>query len=853
MGDKVTELNTKLSADDGAAAAREKLVNEAVFKQVASSKDLLAAAAAPESAFGKYSLVTSKGVAKLPEGVWNAAVHSATHPLETLETLGAAAAMGVVLKTVLPETGAAGKIAAGAIGLYFTYQAARPVMDAYSEAGNAKTMGDIDNAAMKLGNAGGEFIVSSAIAAVGYKVGAGVTERVLLSERLDGFANAKQAFWDGMQNKIVKAGTTVTDAIGLTKTAEPVKIASSVSLDPRLELREGYSRYLPSDKAAPKSATLLGEVAAGAEMEATVMLKSKASDLAVDRALRRIKTGQRGFFTEQEFVEKFGASEEAMAEVSKFAKTNNLKITEADMRSGRVVLKGTASDFTTAFQTQLNEYRANSGILFRGREGALALPETLQRNIEGVYGLDDRPHARNYSVSLSDYNKIQAQVQAQLQAQKEGRISTDSKLLENKIISETKGLPEANKGIPDVNKPMPDVSKPAPVEAPPPNKAAAKAGGYLPTQVADAYNFPKKNMGEGSTVSVIQLGGGIDLANEAAYYKQHGLPEPKIQVISVGGAPTKTGVNLAADGEVSLDSQIIGAIAPKAQQKVIFAPNSDKGFIDAVTRATFPEAGEKPSTSISISWGAPEESWTDQGLKGMAAAFKKAALRGISIFAAAGDDGAVDKAPSGKFNADYPASDPHVTAAGGTSLQIGADGKIVSEKVWNSSGGATGGGISQKFGVPEYQKGLDLPQNPQNPGFKGRGVPDISGNADPRTGWKIKVNGVDDVIGGTSAVAPMLAALDARISGEFGRPVGPWNPFVYKSGLSGAKFFNDIIGGNNNGYQTTKGWDATTGWGSLDGTLFRDAIIADRLSTPLFVRAFMKALPPRPLDNSRSA
>ena len=860
MGDKFTELATNASADNGASAAREKLVNDAVMQQVMAKNDLLANAAAPDSKLAKYGLVTGKGISKLPEGVWNATVHSVTRPLETLETLGAAAAMGVVLKTVLPETGAAGKIAAGAIGLYFTYQAARPVMDAYQEAGNAKTMGEIDNAAMKLGNAGGEFIVSSAIAAVGYKVGAGVTERVLLTERMDGFANAKQAFWDGMQDKIVKAGSTVTDAVGITKTVEPIKLANSMTLDPRFEMREGYSRYLPSDKKAPNSATLLGEIAPGAQMEATVMLKSKATDLTVDRALRRIKAGQRNFFTEQEFIDRFGASEQALAEVSKFAQSNNLKIAETDMRSGRVVLKGTASDFSNAFHTPLNEYRTSNGILFRGREGALALPETLQRNIEGVFGLDDRPHARNYSVSLSDYNKVQAQ----LQARKEMRLVADAKPVEKGLLGEqNKGIPDVNKKIPEAPKTRADApSKPADVPGKPadvPGKPvdaqpkAAKPGGYLPTEVADAYNFPKKNMGEGSTVAIIQLGGGIDLVNEAAYYRQHGLPEPKIQVISVGNAPTKTGSNLAADGEVSLDSQIVGAIAPKAQQKVIFAPNSDKGFIDAISRATFPEKGEKPSTSISISWGAPEESWTDQGLRGMSAAFKKAALRGISIFAAAGDDGAVDKAPSGKFNADFPASDPNVTAAGGTRLEIGPDGKIKSEKVWNSSGGATGGGISQKFDVPEYQKGIDLPQNPQNPGSKGRGVPDISGNADPRTGWKIKVNGVDDVIGGTSAVAPMLAALDARLSGELGRAIGPWNPFIYKTAMSGkATFLNDIIGGNNNGYSTTKGWDATTGWGSLDGTLFRDAILADRLSTPLFVRAFMKTVQTTP-TNTKSA
>ena len=824
------------TTDDVAAAAQNKLVKEAAIAMLA-TKDLFEPVSAPDNSFARYGLVTAKGVAKLPEGVWNATVHSVTHPLETLQTFGAAAAMGAVLKTVLPEAGPAGKIAGVAIGAYFTYQAAKPIMEAYSDAGNAKTMIDLDNAAMKLGNAGGEFAVGTLIAAGGYKLGAGGAERILLTERMDRFADFKQAAWDGAFDKVSKAGTKIIDGLGIRKTAEPVKIASSVNLDPRFELREGTSRYIPSEKKAPAFGVLKGEVSPIAEMEATVMLKSKSSGLAMDRALKRIELGRAEYYSDAKFAEKFGASEQSLTEITKFAEQHKLTVAEADLRSGRVVLKGKAGDFSSAFQTRLQEYQTPSGSTFRAREGSLAVPDKIQRNIEGIFGLDDRPQARSYAISL-----------AELEA-KANKAKPPSPLVPENVAGKS-AIPDVKRTIPEtsradapkVDAPKVDAPK-ADTPKPNPQIPADAKKGYLPNEVADAYNFPTKNMGEGSSVAIIQLGGGMDLVNEAAFYKAHGLPEPKIKVISVGGVKTKTGVELAADREVSLDSQIVGAIAPKADQKVIFGPNSDKGFIDTITRGTFAEAGERPTTSISISWGAPEETWTKQGLTGMNQAFKKAALKGISIFAAAGDDGALDKAPSGRFNVDYPAADPHVTAAGGTRLEIGADGKIKSERVWNGSG-ATGGGVSEQFAVPEYQKGIEIPANANKTGKPGRGVPDISGNADPATGWRIRVNGVEDIIGGTSASAPMFAALDARLSGELGKSVGPWNPFLYKSGKANAPFYNDIIGGDNNGYPTVKGWDATTGWGSVNGQMMLEALKADRASAPATLRNAMRNLIP---------
>jgi kumamolisin len=347
----------------------------------------------------------------------------------------------------------------------------------------------------------------------------------------------------------------------------------------------------------------------------------------------------------------------------------------------------------------------------------------------------------------------------------------------------------------------------------------------MPNQVADAYDFPKESMGAGQSVAIIELNGGLDLAENEKYYKEHNLPLPKIQIVELNGGKNKPGG--PDDSEVVLDSQVIGAIAPEANQQLIFANRSDQGFVDAVLRATFAHEGEIQNSAISISWGARESSWDPQALRAMDLALKKAALKGITVFAASGDAGAGDLNPGqhddGKFVADFPASDPWVTATGGTRMTIDAStGKPV-EVVWNDSPlKTTGGGISQLFEVPDYQKDLKMPSNPKpfNPdGPKvGRGAPDIAGNASPATGFIIRLNGKDVTSGGTSAVAPMYAALMMRVNSILKRPAGFINPFLYKN--AGSPMFNDIVVGNNNGFEAGPGWDAATGLGSLRGREF---------------------------------
>lgn len=803
----------------------EHLINKLAMEMV-STKDALAPAAAPQSLLGRYGAVTLKGIGNVPAGMLHAVEDDIKHPMQTLEMVGGAAAMGFALKTVLPEAGPAGKIAGAAIGAYFTYKAAEPIMHAYKLAGTAKTMNDIDVAAMHLGDAGGSFIVNSAVAAAGYKLGSAGAERVLLSEKMDGFADVKQAFWDGVSDKASKLTNRFTDAVGITATAEPVKTSAAFNLESR---HGDVQRFAPSDRARPNG-VITGEVASESPMDVTIQLKSKASDLAMDRALKRMSLGRQAPLSETEFAEKFGASQDSLDQVTKFANDNGLKVTEADLRSGRVVVSGTAGKFENAFQTKINTYDIN-GVTVRGREGALMIPNTMADHIEGVFGMDDRPQARSYAVKLAqiagaDLPKLKA---------------------EGPVPSEPVPKPTGDAG------PKP----PAPTAGDGPGRgpvAPNKSTGYMPNEVADAYNFPKDTTGKGQGVAIIELGGGIDMQNEAAYYKAHGLKMPEIKVITVDGAKNAPGDPSGADGEVALDSQVIGAVAPDAKQAVIFAPNSDRGFMDAITRAAFPEVGENPNQAISISWGGPIESWTDQGKRGMNLAFKKAALKGISVFAASGDDGAIDNSPSRTFQVDYPAADPYVTGTGGTRLTI-KNGQIASEVAWNngSGRGAGGGGISPDE-VPDYQKDLKMPANANNTGVLGRGVPDVAGNADPVTGYRIRVGGSETIMGGTSAVSPLYAALAVRLNEGLGgsKPVGFMNPFFYKNGMAGtAPYFNDITSGNNNGYETAKGWDAVTGWGSLNGEKLLNAYKGDgaTLSTPLATK--LAAMVPQELKSFR--
>ena len=202
-------------------------------------------------------------------------------------------------------------------------------------------------------------------------------------------------------------------------------------------------------------------------------------------------------------------------------------------------------------------------------------------------------------------------------------------------------------------------------------------------------------------------------------------------------------------------------------------------------------------------------------------AFQDAAAVGVTVCVATGDAGSSDGVDDGLAHVDFPASSPNALACGGTTLNTNAAGSaITSEVVWNDTadgGGATGGGISDQFALPSYQDNAGVPPSVNAGARVGRGVPDVAANADPNTGYEVRVDGSSVVVGGTSAVAPLWAGLVALLNQSLGKPVGFLNPNLYGS-IAQDGVFRDITSGNNGAYSAGPGWDACTGWGVADGT-----------------------------------
>ena len=191
---------------------------------------------------------------------------------------------------------------------------------------------------------------------------------------------------------------------------------------------------------------------------------------------------------------------------------------------------------------------------------------------------------------------------------------------------------------------------------------------FTPTQLAQLYNFPSGVDGHGQCVAIIELGGGYRLQDLTAYFAQLGVAMPRMKTVAVDGAHNHpTGDPSGPDGEVMLDIEVAGALAPAAQFVVYFAPNTDRGFLDAI-KAAIHDHQNRPSV-ISISWGGPESSWTAQALQVYDQAFQEAAALGVTICCAAGDDGSSDGISDGYAHVDFPASSPYVLACGGTHLE----------------------------------------------------------------------------------------------------------------------------------------------------------------------------------------
>ena len=347
---------------------------------------------------------------------------------------------------------------------------------------------------------------------------------------------------------------------------------------------------------------------------------------------------------------------------------------------------------------------------------------------------------------------------------------------------------------------------------------------YNPEQVSALYDFPAGVNGSGQTIGIIELGGGYNASDLQTYFSGLGIKEPTVVSVSVDGAANAPTNPNSADGEVALDIEVAGAVAPGAKIAVYFTTNTAQGFLDGITTAVH-DTTYAPSV-ISISWGGPESTWTTASLTSIDNACQSAAAMGITITVAAGDDGSSDGVTSGGNHVDFPASSPHVLACGGTKLESSGS-TITSEVVWNdgAQGGATGGGVSAVFALPSWQANAGVPA--PSGGTGGRGVPDVAGDASPTTGYNILVDGSKEVVGGTSAVAPLWAALIALINQQNGKPSGLVNPALYAAPTA----FHDITQGNNGAFSAGPGWDACTGLGSPIGTAVASAISASEAGT----------------------
>lgn len=468
----------------------------------------------------------------------------------------------------------------------------------------------------------------------------------------------------------------------------------------------------------------------------------------------------RQYLSREEFAARYGADPADVAKVEAFAHQHNLTVVEVSLPRRTVVLSGTIANLSSAFGVTLATYEHAEGS-FRGRTGPIMVPADLAAVVQGVFGFDNRRQAR-----------------------------------------------PRGRGF-------------RPIE----QARAAGQGGFTAPQVAQLYSFPSGVNGAGECIGILEFGGGYTSSDLNNYFQQLGLTAPQITAVSVDGVSNQPQPgNNSPDVEVDLDIEVAGAVAPGAQIVVYFAPFTEQGWVDVISTAVN-DTLHKPSV-ISVSWGFAEgnDIWSQQAIQAVDQSLQAAAAMGITVCVAAGDDGSRDEITDGLAHVDFPASSEYVLACGGTTLQ-GSGSQISSEVVWNDgvNGGATGGGISDFIGLPSWQQSANVPPS-VNPGSHvGRGVPDVAGNADPNTGYQVLSDGMQGVVGGTSAVAPLWAGLTALINQQLGNPAGLLNPLIYGGNISGPGF-NDITSGNNDitgqigGYDAGPGWDACTGWGSPNGS-----------------------------------
>jgi kumamolisin len=481
--------------------------------------------------------------------------------------------------------------------------------------------------------------------------------------------------------------------------------------------------------------------------------------------------------TRDALAEQFGASVADIKAVHDTFAKYGLSLVREDAATRTVVLSGTIQAIEAAFDVRLFHYEHPDGD-YRGRVGEYSVPSNLAGIVEGVFGLDERRVAlrrRRHPVQR---------------------------------------LPRVH-----------DVSTKIP------------SSWYRPAELAKHYNFPTDVAGNNQVVGLLEFGGGYFPDDLKLFCQLAGIKiVPTIKTISVDGTPTNA--TDGAEGEVMLDVEVVAGVCPQSTIVVYFAHWSERGWLSIVD-AVIKDKANDPSV-ISISWGAPEDTdiWTGAGIRQVEESFKEAALLGITICVAAGDDGSSDGHSDGHAHVDFPASSEYVLSVGGTTVPSKGTAQDI---VWfehngvRPKGGSTGGGVSAVINRPAWQSAVKITS--VNPGaLVGRCIPDIAANADwDASPYLLVVDGSAQGNGGTSAASPLIASLVALMSEKLGKRVGYLTPRLYQGPHAGSletigeAGCTDVISGNNQtahagGYSAGKGYDAVSGWGTPNGARLLDAL-----------------------------
>jgi kumamolisin len=592
-----------------------------------------------------------------------------------------------------------------------------------------------------------------------------------------------------------------------------------------------------------------------------LILRRRAELPSID-ALGALPPRQRKHLTSEELEVKYGADPADVERIRDFARAYGLEVRDVNLAKRTLSLLGPAAGFARAFAVELARF-ASGGTVFRGHVNELTVPHQLFPAVTAILGLDERPAAHpgvalhpgfNSLALTSAGNAAAAAVQQHLQ-----RAPLVPRL--NQALSGDKTLQELGSQLTAALADwLSSATSGKPPGAPLGNLLGANAkaqsrlseilakfgaelgelneevfriallaylnalGVHIPPQVAELYDFPQGTDGTGQCIGIIEMGGGYVASDIDVYFKTIGVPTPKIVDVSVAGGTNQPLIHPIIDSEVCLDIQVAGSIAPGAKLALYFAPCTFLGFIDVINTAIH-DRENRPS-AVSISWSVSEAAWLSNPM--VVGAFeevlKDAAMLGVTVCCASGDYGATSEVHDGRAWVDYPSSSPYILGCGGTALYAHG-GRDPTEIAWNTlaiQGQATGGGVSEMFPLPEWQKDANVPPSINFGGRIGRGVPDVASVGDPLTGYFVRVDGSNTVMAGTSSAAPLWCSLVVRLSQQLGTRLGYINPLLY--GLAKQGVFRDIVIGNNGGYSARPGWDACTGLGRPIGSRLLEAL-----------------------------